>query len=336
MAVDFRLFGIPVRIHLWFWMMALFLGASASQESWAQLAIGVAVIFQGILMHELGHAFVGRAYGRTPHIELVALGGVTWWKQGEPLSPKRSVLVSVAGPAVGIAIGGLALLLRGLYPIGHPIVAFAIDWIIWVNLGWGVLNLLPMLPLDGGNITASLIEMAVPGRGRLFACYVSFAVIGGLVVLMGTMQETFAVILLLFFGFSTYQVFMAERHRAPGAPKAKATDLERAFAALEAGDAKRLIHFSGKLIVSAESSDQRDEAFHLLAWGRLLNGEASEAQAALRSMSGARDPDPALEGAILVELGRSAEALVFLERARERGGDFAETYLARAKMEAQS
>ncbi len=334
MSLDFRLFGIPIRIHIWFWLMALFLGSSPSQGSWVQLLIGVAVIFQGILMHELGHAFVGRAYGKTPHVELVALGGVTWWEQREPLAATKSVLVSFAGPAVGIAIGGAALLFSSLYPVGDPMLAFLLDWVVWVNLGWGVLNLLPMLPLDGGNITASLLDMAVPGKGRLFACYVSFAVIGALVVILGTLQYTFAIILLLFFGFSTYQIFMAERHRT--GEREPATDVERAFAALERGDSKKLVHFAGKLISSAASPDERDEAFHLLAWGRLLGGEPSEAHAALQSMSGARNPDPALEGAVLVELGRPTEAMPFLERACQRGGQFAESYLARAREELEA
>ena len=58
------------------------------------------------------------------------------------------------------------------------IAQYAFDSLIWVNLGWGVLNLLPMLPLDGGNIVASLMELLSPARGRLLACYVSFATIG--------------------------------------------------------------------------------------------------------------------------------------------------------------
>ncbi|MCZ6806811.1 MAG: hypothetical protein O7F08_07650, partial [Deltaproteobacteria bacterium] len=73
-----------------------------------------------------------------------------------------------------------------------------------------------------------------------------------------------------------------------------------------------------------------DEAFHLLAWGRLLGGEPQEAHAALRSMSGDRNADPALEGAVLVELGRSNDAIPLLEAACETGGSFAEGYYVKA------
>ena len=109
MALAFRLFGIPVRIHLWFWLMALWLWSLDRGHGWAGLLVWVAIVFQGVLMHELGHAFVGRVFGRSPRIELVALGGLTWWEQRESMSPGRSLLVSAAGPAVGILIGSIAL-----------------------------------------------------------------------------------------------------------------------------------------------------------------------------------------------------------------------------------
>ena len=179
MNIEFRLFRIPIRIHLWFWLMALWLWTLNSEEGWAGLVIWVLVVFQGILMHELGHALVGRAFGRQPRIELIALGGLTWWEQREPMSPGRSLVVSAAGPAVGIFIGSLALVLMDVLRVPDPSLArYAFHSLIFVNLGWGFLNLMPVLPLDGGNIVASLMELVAPTRGRLLACYVSFAVIG--------------------------------------------------------------------------------------------------------------------------------------------------------------
>ena len=86
-------------------------------------------------------------------------------------------------------------------------------------------------------------------------------------------------------------------------------------------------------IGAMKSTEQLDEAFHLLAWGRLINGEPREAQQALTSMSGERTADPALEGAVLVELGRPADAMPLLEEARGRGGSFAEAYYQRALRE---
>jgi Zn-dependent protease len=340
MALEFRLLRIPVRIHLWFWLMALWLWTLNSEQGWPGLLIWVSVVFQGILMHELGHALVGRAFGREPRIELIALGGLTWWEQREPLSPGRNIAVSFAGPAVGIAIGLAAL--AGLDAIGGAegsLARYSLRALIYVNLGWGLLNLLPVLPLDGGNIVAAALEWLSPKRGRLLACYVSFAVIGLLFVATVHFKQYPATILLVLLGFSTYQALRIERQRLGLHPSDEAptqSPVEQAFTALERGDGPSLVRIASELVSQAHSTQELDEAFHLLAWGRLMNGEPTEAYQALRSLSGERDADPALEGAVLVELGKPDEAVPLLEEACERGGDFAMSYYQRALREKQA
>ncbi|MBT8453232.1 MAG: hypothetical protein KJO40_14825 [Deltaproteobacteria bacterium] len=334
MSIQFSLFRIPIRIHLWFWLMALWLWTLNSEQGWAGLLIWVLVVFQGILMHELGHAIVGRVFGRQPRIELIALGGLTWWEQQEQMSPGRSLMVSAAGPAVGIFIGSLALVLMDVLRIPDPSLArYAFRSLIFVNLGWGILNLLPVLPLDGGNIVASLMELVSPSRGRLLACYISFGVIGVLFAVTVTFQQYPMTILLFLLAFSTYQSFRIERQRLaspPGEIMETPSLTRRAFEALERGDGEGVVQAASELIAKADSTEQLDEAFHLLAWGRLINGEPGEAHQALTSMSGERSADPALEGAVLVELGKPADAVPLLEEACERGGDFAQAYYVRA------
>jgi hypothetical protein len=193
---------------------------------------------------------------------------------------------------------------------------------------------LPVLPLDGGNIVASLMEFLSPSRGRLLACYVSFIAIGLLLAATIAFQQYPATILLFLLGFSTYQAFRIERQRLAGPPTPDSLNpVQQAFQALERGDGQALIRVASELVSHANSTQELDEAFHLLAWGRLINGEPGEAYEALRSLSGERTPDPALEGAVLVELGKPADAVPFLEKACERGGDFAQTYYQRALRE---
>ena len=317
--------------------MALWLWTLNSDQGWAGLLIWVAVVFQGILMHELGHALVGRAFGKQPRIELIALGGLTWWEQRQPMSPGRSLIVSAAGPTVGIFIGSLALVLMEMLRVPDPSLArYAFRSLIFVNLGWGLLNLLPVLPLDGGNIVASMIELLVPSRGRLLSCYVSFGVIGLLFAVTVTFQQYPATILLFLLAFSTFQAFRIERQRLRLHPVEAAPPenlVQQAFEALERGDGQALIGAASELVANAGSTEELDEAFHLLAWGRLINGEPTEAHQALTSMSGERSADPALEGAVLVELGKPADAVPLLEEACERGGAFAHAYYQRALRE---
>ncbi len=328
MNIEFRLLGIPVRIHLWFWLMALALWTMQQAQGWAGLAIWTAVVLQGILMHELGHAIVGRAFGLTPRIELVALGGVTWWEQREPMSPGRRLIVSAAGPVVGIVIGSSALLyLQSIGAAEASLTHYVLSSLIWVNLGWGLLNLLPIMPLDGGNIVAALCDFVAPSRGRLIASYVSFGVIGLLLAFSIRFQQVPATILLVLLGFTTYQIYRVERQALATPPRSLG---EQAFDALEQGDGRSLVSVASQLVSAATGTVELDEAFHLLAWGRLLDGEPSEAYAAIQSMSGTRRPDPALEGAILVEAGRASDALPLLEEACERGGSFAEGFYVKA------
>jgi membrane-associated protease RseP (regulator of RpoE activity) len=128
-------------------------------------------VLTGILAHELGHAFAGRRLGMEPWIRLMAFGGMTGWTRTRPLTARQHILVSAAGPAVGIVIGGSVLVagLAGLFANASPAVIRVLNDVMWVNLGWGVLNLLPILPLDGGHIASSVAGVVAGRRGRLAA-----------------------------------------------------------------------------------------------------------------------------------------------------------------------
>ena len=158
----FRLLGFPVRVDASFLIVVAMLGAGRA-DLWLVL-LWVAVVFVSILVHEAGHATVARAYGCRPSITLFAMGGLTQWSGGPPLSPLRHVLVSLAGPVAGFALGGLVLVAGRALPPEAPFLAqLAVQDLLWVNFGWGLLNLLPVLPLDGGQVLRSLLHAA---RGR--------------------------------------------------------------------------------------------------------------------------------------------------------------------------
>ena len=163
-----QIFGFPLRIDLFFFVTAGLLGRGLPPQ-W--LLVWVVVVLVGILAHELGHAFAGRRLGMAPWIRLMAFGGMTGWMRPRPLTPGQQIFVSAAGPAVGIAIGGAVLVagLAGLFAGASPGVLRVLEFVLWVNLGWGVLNLLPILPLDGGHIAASLAGIVAGHRGRMAA-----------------------------------------------------------------------------------------------------------------------------------------------------------------------
>lgn len=336
MAIDFKLFGIPIRIHWLFFLTGLLVwqGFRGPDVGAASLPIALLVVLQAVLLHELGHALVGRAFGLEPQIDLMLLMGQTSWRSGRELSPGKSMLVSFAGPLVGIVLGGIALALA--LTLGDPqafaksleagetptLRQWAVTTFVYVNLVWSFYNLVPVLPLDGGNILASFLQLFSREHGQRWARYVSLVFLAGLLALSIAIGAIFLAAFIVLFAFMNVQALRAERAlRQAGVPVVRTAEdlLKLAYAALEKGDHATVS--KAALVLSQHASDTaaRDEALHLLAWGRLLAGQPGQAREALDRLSGERDPDPALEGAVQLALGRTDEAMELFERALMAG-----------------
>lgn len=320
-ALKFRLFGIPVKVQAWFLIVAFFLWRmSPGAETGTHLAVWCAVMFLGVLLHEYGHAFTGRAFGLTPNIELYGMGGVTWWSGGRELTPVRSIVVSAAGPAVGIVIGVVALFVTAsVDPARGSIEEYALQSVVWVNLGWGIFNLFPILPLDGGNIMASFFELFSRDKGRLAARYVTFAVLALLIGLAVLWSAWIMAAFFAYFGWTNWRSMQAEAAAAKDGPLRPL--LEEAQDAIEAGDLAVAEQRGQRLAAEAQTDAMRAAAQQILSWARLLRGDAAGAQAALDAMPPSRPADPSLAGAIRLANGDPEGALRHLELAMSRGAN---------------
>ncbi len=174
--MNLKLGSIPLKIHPSFLLVSVFLGMNEREP--VTLALWVAVVFVSVLLHELGHALVGRAFGLTPRIELQGMGGMTYFEAArDELSAWRSIAISLAGPFAGFAFAlAVILLKRRLGVADQPLARDAFRFLLRVNVGWGVFNLVPMLPLDGGRVLQSISRAASPTRGDAIAHGVSIAV----------------------------------------------------------------------------------------------------------------------------------------------------------------
>lgn len=170
LSLQFRLFGIPVQVSLFFLILAVVINQGA-RSSPLLLAAWVVIVLASVLAHELGHALSAQAFGQQPYITLWGLGGLTTWRQTTELSAGRRFVISAAGPVVGLVIGFVALFPWVLMRESPGAGATILSYIVFANLGWGILNLVPMLPLDGGNIMAAVFDAIAPGRGRRAARY---------------------------------------------------------------------------------------------------------------------------------------------------------------------
>jgi stage IV sporulation protein FB len=238
----FRLLGIPVRIHPMFWLIMALLGWR--DHDLASVVLWVACALVSILVHEFGHGLMSKAYDCSPSIVLWGLGGLCY-SQGERQTPLQRLAVILAGPGAGFILFGVVLLIttllfqispaehlqsiQSLLGISHfpgsvvgkfaegvhsenagRFLALAYHNLIFINLMWGLLNLLPLWPLDGGQATQILLTFVDRSRGPRWGHVVSLLVAGGLAILvMASTKDMFLMIFFGYFAFVNYQVLQS-------------------------------------------------------------------------------------------------------------------------------
>jgi Zn-dependent protease len=314
--LQFTFGPFPVSVEPLFWVSMAALGAYQGIRSAPEALAWVGVCFVCILVHELGHALSGRAFGRSSYIRLHGLGGSC--HSDRELSRWRDVLVSAAGPGAGFLFGGLVVLGWHLLRPTGAFAATVYEQLKWVNFGWGVFNLLPVLPLDGGRIFAGLLG-PTRRRGSYLVGTLTAVVLTALAL---RLEETYTA---LFFAYLTYQngqAFLAEqaaprvRKVAPVAVEPEA--LPRGWAALSAGE----LHEAGRLahaaLVAARKPAPMNAARDLLAWVALAEGDVRAALAQLEKVSPAGEAR-SLTWALALEAAQApARALPHALRALER------------------
>jgi Zn-dependent protease len=222
--LNFSLWRIPVRVHPLFWLAGLLLGPRRADPP--AIMIWMAAFFVGILCHELGHALVMRAQGAFSWITLYALGGVTYSDQRRTSGAWWQILISAAGPAAGFLLAAVVIALViasghrvlyqfgapvGLYifaePFGNPRLYAFVNDLLFVTIAYGILNLLPVYPLDGGQIVRELFTLLFGRGGIHHSLMLSIIVAGTLAVAGAVIWQNF--FLALFFAYFAYMSFVA-------------------------------------------------------------------------------------------------------------------------------
>jgi len=187
----FDLFGIPVRVTPMFWLGSVVLGWDAMTLGPPYLLMWVVVCFVSILAHEMGHALVARWLGcQVVEAALYLMGGVAVYLPGRNHTQGKSILIALAGPAAGFLMWAamyfviqnplLFFTIKYLDPSAVPLIADGVIQWEYINLWWGLVNLLPVLPLDGGRVLEAVATSMSPFRGEEYARKIS-VLVGGLV-----------------------------------------------------------------------------------------------------------------------------------------------------------
>lgn len=146
---------IPIAIHPLFWLSAALLGYLYGKSLMGAL-IWMGIIFGSVLVHELGHALAAVFFGQKAKIQLIAFGGLTTYDGGPALKFWQQFLIVLNGPLFGLGLCLLATLALKL-PVSPPIYEI-LRAIQLANFFWSAVNLLPVLPLDGGQLLRIVLE----------------------------------------------------------------------------------------------------------------------------------------------------------------------------------
>jgi Zn-dependent protease len=177
-----RPFGVPVYISpYWFLVAAFFVVfyagslAQSIHTAWVRYAVAatfVVLLYASVLVHELSHCVVARAFKLTVRrILLSPIGGFSEIEQ-EPPTPAKEFSVSVVGPLTSLALAGIGIGLDVAFNLGG-IPRVLIDQLILANLIVGGFNLLPGLPLDGGRMLRAGVWKVTgkPGSATIAAAW---------------------------------------------------------------------------------------------------------------------------------------------------------------------
>jgi len=198
------LFGIPFYVNLsWLLVLGLVtftysngLGTEFPEltgiTTWLLGLVTALLVFASVLAHELGHSFVAMRQGiGVQSITLFLFGGLASLEK-ESKTPSEAFWVAIAGPAVSFLLFGLLFIVGAIAPLASPLAAI-LGVLASVNLALGLFNLIPGLPLDGGNILKALVWKITgnPYQGVKFASWVG-QIFGWLAIASGLLPLVIA------------------------------------------------------------------------------------------------------------------------------------------------
>lgn len=307
--IEFRLGPVPIAIEPSFWLTALLLGLMAPLggkeiDAGAGLAVVMGVVLVSILVHELGHALVSHWLGVRASIRLYAFGGHTLPER--KLARRADILVSLAGPLAGFLLGASILAVRLIARPQAPLLAFGLQQLVWINFGWGAINLVPVLPLDGGRALLGILGPDRQPLALLVGAVVGFAAS----FIAGALGLLFVAALFVLLAMRNLQARAGAREAAQSEAEI-ATTLHHGWRALASGNEREAERIGRLVLEQAPTPEHRNRARDLLAWSALAESRPHEA---LRHLERSEPPEAgrALTWAMVLEaLLDSSAALAY-------------------------
>jgi stage IV sporulation protein FB len=239
----FTLANVPVSVSPWYLLLLVYL----TMRNPSQGLVFAVCITVSLLAHEFGHALVARHFKLQPQILLHGFGGLTGHDRAG--RDRDEALIIAAGPLSGLLLGCVVLAVYSYAPIESPTTLGALQYFMYINFLWSAFNLLPMWPMDGGQLMRiGASKLLKPARGERVTHIVSIVVVclvagASYLVNFGSMM----MIILAMTAWQNIQAMSASKSSAtPRRDNPFADELaEKAVRAYERGDdeeAARLCH----------------------------------------------------------------------------------------------
>jgi Zn-dependent protease len=335
----FRIASIPVEVrpsHLlvagllaWSWMPS---AQTRAPDAVPALLLGAMVVFVSILVHELGHAVAARAFGYQPQIVIEWFGGHTQPNAPVTISWIKEIVLTAAGPAFGFALGALAevgLIATGGRQISdHPSAPLGIEvlgFFARANLVWALLNLVPVLPLDGGRISNTLATRIFGPRGVFVSQGFSLLICVAAVAFGVSIGQSVLAVFFAIWGVSAVQM-IAAAIRGDGPKGGSAHPSEQALLQSAALFKQRRLAEAQRVATDALGGDPppppriRTRLHHLLGWIAIKDGRGGDALNHFAQMDG-QEVEPQAQAAAFTLSGDDERALPLWERAYQQTRD---------------
>ena len=224
----FRLLGLPVRVHPLFWVVSAVLAGRVGDVK--AIFLWIACVFVSILVHEFGHALIARMHGADPSVILYSMGGLCVYQDSREGRWQR-LFVLIMGPGAGFLLAGLTIgvasLWLGISPVGVLLddytgartvpshyAMMALVFLKYINIAWGVFNLMPIMPLDGGQIATIFLSMHDRRQGPRRAYILSVVTAGLVAVYMVKIKLYYNALFLGLLAFSSFQMVQALHYQS--------------------------------------------------------------------------------------------------------------------------
>jgi len=282
---------IPITIYPSFWILAALIAILFGEGDFLKMAIWVAVIFVSVLFHEFGHALTALLFGRNPRIELVAMGGLTY-HDGEKLPFWKQFFITLNGPLFGFIIVIAVFLLRDIPALSTGYAGQFLLQILVVNVIWTLANLLPVLPLDGGQLLRITLEKFFDYKGLRYAFLTSAILSLSFCLIFFLTQNFLAGAVFFLFAFENFDNYRKSRfvRDSDRRDEFKKIFLE-AELNLRQGNKEKALEAFETLRASAKEGMIYDTATQYAAFLHYDQGHAPEAYRMLIPLKDRLDPD---------------------------------------------